>query len=110
VPPTAVRVVEDPLQIGEVAEAETVGKGFTVSVIDCGAETHPRLSVTVTEYVVVAAGLAVGLATEAELKLAAGAQLYVVYVPEPPLALAVSELELPEQMTAGAAAGATTGN
>ena len=56
VPPEAVRVVDSPLQMTLSPVIAGVGSGLTVTVTDVAAE-QPLASVTVTEYVVVAAGL-----------------------------------------------------
>ncbi len=52
-------MVEDPPAhiVAGAGVTVTVGKGFTVTVAEAAVEVHPLLSVTVTEYEVVLAGV-----------------------------------------------------
>ena len=68
-PPTAVEPidVDDPEQIVAIDPAAATGNGFTVTVILLDLEQPVAVMVSVTVYVVVDVGLAVGLDTVVEL-------------------------------------------
>jgi hypothetical protein len=59
--PEAFKVVDEPLQIATLEPPLTTGNGFTV-IVTVAVFTQPLEFVPVTVYVVVAVGLAVGLA------------------------------------------------
>jgi hypothetical protein len=76
-------VVEEPGQMAAVPETAAVGRGSTVTVtVGALFDTQPLASVTVSEYVVVAAGEAVGAQLDAFERPVAGAHTHET-PPEP---------------------------
>ena len=75
-PPTVVEPidVDDPEQIVALDPAAATGNGLTVTVILLDFEQPVALMVSVTVYVVVEVGFAVGLDTVVELKPVEGVQ------------------------------------
>ena len=86
----------------EAVMAGCAGKAFTVT--DTCPLTSVNPSFTVTLYVVLAAGVAVGFARVEENPAGTELQLYV-YVPDPPLAPASSCTLAPTQIVPGIADG-----
>ena len=75
-PPTVVEPidVDDPLQIVLFVPAAATGNGFTVTVMLLDLEQPVAVIVSVTVYVVVEVGFAVGLETVVELNPVDGVQ------------------------------------
>src|SRR6185312_2548489 len=103
-PPTALAPidVDDPVQIVALVPAEATGKLLTVTVTLL-AFTQPLELVSVTVYVVVEVGLAVGLEVVVPDKPVDGVHAYVL----PPTALAPIDVDEPVQIVALEPADAT---
>ena len=84
------------------ADAVIVGVGFTV-IMTLTVSTQPNAFFPTTEYVVVVTGFALTLAPVVTFKPVPGIQVYVA------APLAVSDVELPEQMIAEEGVTVTVG-